>query len=477
VKVFAVAFNISQYCEFNLIGRSLPFINKTFFCALLLLCCHTSAAGVPSWDIDKNGSADALTDGLIILRHLFDVSGNDLIDGVVASDSPLKLQEIQDSLNETIAISDVDKSGHVDALTDGLMIMRYLFDVRGSELVQSVVHYAAKRKDHADIFSYLSYRMPELSYIQGVVDIDNLVTGTWTAYQDYNEYISYLNPDIYNIFSVPNGYHELVFSRLGNVTFVEFSDVGFLHCSGSYSIDYRDLAMSFNCTLNNYDNSSVLEVDANDVFTFSAEVTALVSNNIMTNVIVNTSIEDALFDIYTLYRNDFFIVSESSGIKPGVYGTGPTATDPIVFLLMPDGRIESLPVSGCYVTGQIINEHENSNFFDAFLMFNYAPKVALISYSNCNGSSKEYVPFILRAGTSYLDVPPDIAPDGAPVDAVFFASSENVITDGILNDSTWTGFVQLCDANFDTTFFGYQYGIYELCLLIQSQIYPSNWNN
>jgi hypothetical protein len=455
----------------------LPFINKTFFCALLLLCCHTSAAGVPSWDIDKNGSADALTDGLIILRHLFDVSGNDLIDGVVASDSPLKLQEIQDSLNETIAISDVDKSGHVDALTDGLMIMRYLFDVRGSELVQSVVHYAAKRKDHADIFSYLSYRMPELSYIQGVVDIDNLVTGTWTAYQDYNEYISYLNPDIYNIFSVPNGYHELVFSRLGNVTFVEFSDVGFLHCSGSYSIDYRDLAMSFNCTLNNYDNSSVLEVDANDVFTFSAEVTALVSNNIMTNVIVNTSIEDALFDIYTLYRNDFFIVSESSGIKPGVYGTGPTATDPIVFLLMPDGRIESLPVSGCYVTGQIINEHENSNFFDAFLMFNYAPKVALISYSNCNGSSKEYVPFILRAGTSYLDVPPDIAPDGAPVDAVFFASSENVITDGILNDSTWTGFVQLCDANFDTTFFGYQYGIYELCLLIQSQIYPSNWNN
>ena len=426
---------------------------------------------MPSWDIDKNGSADALTDGLIILRHLFDVSGNDLIDGVVASDSPLNLQEIQDSLNETIAISDVDKSGHVDALTDGLMIMRYLFDVRGSELVQSVIHDAAKRKDHADIFSYLSNRMPELSYIQGVVDIDYLVTGTWIAYQDYNEYISYLNPDTYNIFSVPIGYHELVFSRLGNVTFVEFSDLGFLHCSGSYSIDYRDLSMSFNCTLNNYNNSSVLEVDVNDVFTFSAEVTALVSNNIMTNVIVNTSIEDALFDIYTLYRNDFFIVSEISGIKPGVYGTSPTATDPIVFLLMPDGRIESLPVSGCYITGQIINEFEkNSNFFDAFLMFNYAPQEALISYSNCNGSSKEDVPFILRAGTSYLGIHPDIA----PVDAVFMASSENEITEGVSFSTTWTGFVQLCDANFDPTFIGYQYEAYDLCLFIESQIYPSN---
>jgi hypothetical protein len=36
-------------------------------------------------DVDGNGVADALTDGLLIIRHLFGFTGNTLIDGAVAT--------------------------------------------------------------------------------------------------------------------------------------------------------------------------------------------------------------------------------------------------------------------------------------------------------------------------------------------------------------------------------------------------------
>ena len=40
-------------------------------------------------DIDGNGRADALTDGLIILRYLFGLRGDVLINGVVAPDASI----------------------------------------------------------------------------------------------------------------------------------------------------------------------------------------------------------------------------------------------------------------------------------------------------------------------------------------------------------------------------------------------------
>ena len=39
------------------------------------------------WDIDDNGQADALTDGLLFLRYAFELSGEPLISGVVADDA------------------------------------------------------------------------------------------------------------------------------------------------------------------------------------------------------------------------------------------------------------------------------------------------------------------------------------------------------------------------------------------------------
>ena len=38
-------------------------------------------------EIDGNGAVDALTDGLLVLRYLFGLTGNSLIAGVVAEDA------------------------------------------------------------------------------------------------------------------------------------------------------------------------------------------------------------------------------------------------------------------------------------------------------------------------------------------------------------------------------------------------------
>ena len=45
--------------------------------------------GLPLADVDCNGSIDALTDGLIVLRYLFGLTGDVLVEGVVASDATL----------------------------------------------------------------------------------------------------------------------------------------------------------------------------------------------------------------------------------------------------------------------------------------------------------------------------------------------------------------------------------------------------
>jgi hypothetical protein len=47
-----------------------------------------------SWDMDANGEADALTDGLLMLRYSFGLSGDALTSGAIASDAPLSSSEV-----------------------------------------------------------------------------------------------------------------------------------------------------------------------------------------------------------------------------------------------------------------------------------------------------------------------------------------------------------------------------------------------
>jgi beta-glucosidase len=115
----------------------------------------TANTSTLSWDVDKNNERDALTDGLLILRYSFELTNESLTYGAIASDSPLSTSEVIASVTETMAIADVDGNGEVDALTDGLLVLRYLFELRGEPLIGGVIADNATRTTAVSIEAYL----------------------------------------------------------------------------------------------------------------------------------------------------------------------------------------------------------------------------------------------------------------------------------------------------------------------------------
>jgi hypothetical protein len=113
-----------------------------------------------TWDFDSNDTADALTDGLLLLRHTFGLRGGMLTDGAVAPDSPLTAAEVEVAIGDAYSIADIDGNGAVDALTDGLMLLRYLFGLRGDMLIGGAVSPDATRSTAADIEGYIQSYMP-----------------------------------------------------------------------------------------------------------------------------------------------------------------------------------------------------------------------------------------------------------------------------------------------------------------------------
>ena len=119
------------------------------------------------WDIDNNGQADALTDGLLFLRYAFGLTGDALVSGIVASDAQYTTaSDIEQELATVYTSSgDIDGNGEVDALTDGLLLLRYLFGLDGDTLTAGVIGGGATLTDSATLETYLSTLMPQAPYI------------------------------------------------------------------------------------------------------------------------------------------------------------------------------------------------------------------------------------------------------------------------------------------------------------------------
>jgi hypothetical protein len=123
-------------------------------------------AGTPpsgSIDFDGNGRYDALTDGLLLLRGMFGLTGDALISGTVASNA---IYTSSDDIETHIVmlgdLADIDGNGTIDALTDGLLTLRYLFGLEGDMLISGVVAADATRDSAAEIEAHLKTLMPAL---------------------------------------------------------------------------------------------------------------------------------------------------------------------------------------------------------------------------------------------------------------------------------------------------------------------------
>jgi hypothetical protein len=83
-----------------------------------------------NFDIDGNGEVKALSDGIMIVRHLFGTfPGERLTEGAMASNATRNLAEIQAYLQQGVdnKYLDIDGNGEIKALSDGIMIVRHLF--------------------------------------------------------------------------------------------------------------------------------------------------------------------------------------------------------------------------------------------------------------------------------------------------------------------------------------------------------------
>ena len=161
---FVVESNVAlQYIEYTTIGFSSGSNDTNFG---FLGNDYQLQITPATWDIDRNGETDALTDGLLLLRHTFGLTGDALLDAAVANNSPLSHTEILDSIATTMAIADIDGNGKVDALTDGLLLLRYLFDLNGASLVNDAVAIDATRFSHYDIEEYIARYMSAANMVQ-----------------------------------------------------------------------------------------------------------------------------------------------------------------------------------------------------------------------------------------------------------------------------------------------------------------------
>jgi hypothetical protein len=114
------------------------------------------APGIPL-DIDGDGAVEPLTDGLLVLRYLFSFTGTTLTNGAVGSEctrcDASTIEPHLDGLGNTL---DIDGDGAVEPLTDGLLVLRYLFSFTGTTLTAGAVGDECTRCDAAAIEPHLA---------------------------------------------------------------------------------------------------------------------------------------------------------------------------------------------------------------------------------------------------------------------------------------------------------------------------------
>ena len=138
----------------NLIGKKVRSYDGTFRATITdAEYIASTSQQISVLDIDNNGVIDALTDSLLILRYLFNLSGSSLVDSAVASNAErttaaeieayiIALQQPANFITTeygTFSVLDIDQNGQIDALTDGLLFMRYVFNLTGNNLADSAL--------------------------------------------------------------------------------------------------------------------------------------------------------------------------------------------------------------------------------------------------------------------------------------------------------------------------------------------------
>ncbi len=112
-----------------------------------------------TWDIDGDGKEAPLTDGLLVIRYLFGFTDQALIQGAMDSSATRSTAaDITAYLDAHPGELDVDGNAKNAPLSDGLLIIRYLFGFDGASLIQNAVAPDGARTTADDIAAFLDAR-------------------------------------------------------------------------------------------------------------------------------------------------------------------------------------------------------------------------------------------------------------------------------------------------------------------------------
>lgn len=119
-----------------------------------------SCEGCFSLDITGDDVAEPLSDGLLVIRYLFGFRGEALLTGAyLGAITPEAISEIESLLEGAIGALDIDGDKASDPLTDGLIVIRYLFGFRGDALFSGATSDASTRSQ-SEMLGYLEGLMP-----------------------------------------------------------------------------------------------------------------------------------------------------------------------------------------------------------------------------------------------------------------------------------------------------------------------------
>jgi hypothetical protein len=117
--------------------------------------------GCFSFDVDESLKAQPLTDGLLVIRHLFGFSGDSLTSGAVSGGASRDSSDsIASYLTDADSQLDIDGDGESKPLTDGLLLIRYLFGFSGDSLISGAVGTGAERDTAEEVEAYIQERVP-----------------------------------------------------------------------------------------------------------------------------------------------------------------------------------------------------------------------------------------------------------------------------------------------------------------------------
>ena len=108
------------------------------------------------FDVDGNGEVDALTDGLLIARVTHGIRGAALVRDVLG---PGATRVDPDAIVEYIIDNrqalDIDGDGYLDAPTDAQMLIRHMFGLSGDDVVKGAVWDSSPRKTWGAVRGFL----------------------------------------------------------------------------------------------------------------------------------------------------------------------------------------------------------------------------------------------------------------------------------------------------------------------------------